>query len=160
MKVLSLNLKSSSSSCHATSTNLPDPLPPPPLLSIASGWSSRLHLVSTQSCCMLVLAGRPAFARPREGVHRSISLMSSSPLLQHCSLGLVLLTWIVFVMGGKWPYSCYFLSCCLRDLFNIARRIWNTKFKWTLIYLFDCLFVFYGTPTFAGYLMPNPCLYK
>ena len=31
---------------------------------------------------------------------------------------LVLLTWIVFVMGGKWPYSC-----CLQDLFNTALSI-------------------------------------
>ena len=32
--------------------------------------------------------------------------MSSSPLLQQCPACLVRLTWIVFVMGGKWPYSC------------------------------------------------------
>ena len=33
--------------------------------------SSSLHPVSAQSCCMKVLAGRPAFDRPRDGVHRS-----------------------------------------------------------------------------------------
>ena len=33
---------------------------------------------------MNVRAGRPAFARPYVGVHRSISLMSSSLLLQQC----------------------------------------------------------------------------
>ena len=26
-------------------------------------------------------------------------------------------------MGGKWPYSCYFVECCLQDLFNIACNI-------------------------------------
>ena len=31
--------------------------------------------------------------------------MSSSLLLQQCSACLVRLTCIVFVMGGKWPYS-------------------------------------------------------
>ena len=31
---------------------------------IASGRSSGLHPVSSHSCCMYVLAGRPAFARP------------------------------------------------------------------------------------------------
>ena len=36
---------------------------------------------------------------------------------------LVRLTWIVFVMGGQWPKSCCFVSCCLLDLFNIARSI-------------------------------------
>ena len=48
---------------------------------------------------MLVLAGRPALARPCEGVHRSTSLMSSSLLLQHCPACLVRLTWIVFMMA-------------------------------------------------------------
>ena len=75
------------------------------LSSIASGRSSKLHPVSSQSCCMCVRAGRPAFVRPNEGVHRSTSLMSSSLLLQECPACLVRLTWIVFVMGGKWPYS-------------------------------------------------------
>ena len=59
--------------------------------------------VSLHSCCMYVRAGRRAFAWPYEGVHRSTSLMSSSLLLQQCLACLVRLTWIVFVMGGRWP---------------------------------------------------------
>ena len=43
-----------------------------------SGRSSGLHPVSSHSCCMHVIAGHPAFARPYVGVHRSTSLMSSS----------------------------------------------------------------------------------
>ena len=31
--------------------------------------------------------------------------MSSSLLFQQCPACLVRLTWIVFVMGGKWPYN-------------------------------------------------------
>ena len=53
----------------------------------------------------------------------STSLMNSSLLLQQCPTRLVRLILIVFVMGGKWPYSCCFVGCCLQDLFNIARRI-------------------------------------
>ena len=49
--------------------------------------------------------------------------MSSSLLLQQCPTCLVHLTWIVFVMGGKWPYSCRFVGCWLHDLFNIACSI-------------------------------------
>ena len=90
---------------------------------IASGRSSGLHPVSSHSCCMYVRAGRPAFARSYVGVHRRTSLMSSSLLLQQCPACLVRLTWIVFVMGGRWPYSCCFVGCCLQDLFNIARSI-------------------------------------
>ena len=93
------------------------------LSSIASGRSSGLHPVSSQSCYMYVRAGRPAFARPYVGVHRSTSLMSSSLLLQQCPACLVRLTWIVFVMGGRWPYSWCFVGCCLRDLFNITHSI-------------------------------------
>ena len=72
---------------------------------ITSGRSSGLHPVSSHSCCMYILAGRPAFARPYVGVHRSTSLMSSFLLLQQCPACLVRLTCIVFVMGGRWPYS-------------------------------------------------------
>ena len=46
----------------------------PSLSCIAPGRSSRLHLVSALSCCIQVLACRPAFARPCEGVHWSILL--------------------------------------------------------------------------------------
>ena len=75
------------------------------LSSIASGRSSGLHPVSSHSCCMYVRAGCPAFAQPYMGVHRSISLMSLSLLLEQCLACLVHLTWIVFMMGGRWPYS-------------------------------------------------------
>ena len=90
---------------------------------IASGRSSGLHHVSSHSCCRYVQAGRPAFARPYVGVHRSISLMSSFLLLQQCSACLVHLTWIVFMMEGRWPYSWCFVGCCRQDLFNIAHDI-------------------------------------
>ena len=89
---------------------------------IASVRSSGLYPVSSHSYCMYVLAGRPAFARPYVGVHRSTSLMSSSLLLQQCPACPVRLTWIVFVMGGKRPYSWCFVGCCRQDSFNIARN--------------------------------------
>ena len=72
---------------------------------IASGRSSGLHPVSSHCCCMYVRAGRPAFAQSHVGVHRSTSLISSSLLPQQCPACLVRLTYIVFVMGGRWPYS-------------------------------------------------------
>ena len=96
---------------------------PPSLPFIASGRSSGLHLVSSHSCCMYVRAGRPAFAWPYAGVHRSTSLMSSSLLLQQCPACLPRLTCIVFVMGGKWPYSWCLVGCCRQDLFSIALNI-------------------------------------
>ena len=69
---------------------------------IASGRSLGLHPASSHSCCMYVRTGRPAFARPYVGVHRSTSLMNSSLLLQQCHACPVRLTWIVFVMGDMW----------------------------------------------------------
>ena len=42
---------------------------------IASGRSSGLHPVFSQSYCIYIRAGRPAFARPYVGVHWSTSLM-------------------------------------------------------------------------------------
>ena len=110
-----------SSPCRAASTDTPRPHSPRSL--ITSGWSSGLHLVSLHSCWMYVRAGRPAFARPYVGVHRSTSLMSSSLLLQQCPACLARLTWIVFEMRGRWPYSWCLVECCCLDLFNIARNI-------------------------------------
>ena len=44
--------------------------------------------------------------------------MSSSFLLQQCPM-----SWMVLEMGVRWPYSCYFVGCCIQDLFNIAHSI-------------------------------------
>ena len=90
---------------------------------IALGRSSGQHPVSSHSCWMYVRAGRPAFARSCVGVHKSTSLMSSSLLFQQCPACLVRLTWIVFVIGGRWPYSWCLVGCCYKDLFKIARSI-------------------------------------
>ena len=90
---------------------------------IALGRSSGQHPVSSHSCWMYVRAGRPAFARPCVGVYKSTSLMSSSLLLQQCPACLVRLTWIVFVIWGRWPYSWCLVGCCRQDLFKIARSI-------------------------------------
>ena len=90
---------------------------------IALGKSSGQHPVSSHSSWMYVRAGRPVFARPCVGVYKSISLMSSSLLLQQCPACLVRLTWIVFVIGGRWPYSWCLVGCCRQDLFKIARSI-------------------------------------
>ena len=90
---------------------------------IALGRSPGQHPVSSHSCWMYVRAGRPAFARPCVGVHKSTSLMSLSLLLQQCPACLVHLTWIVFVIGGRWPYSWCLVGCCCQDLFKIAHSI-------------------------------------
>ena len=90
---------------------------------IASGRSARLHPVSSHSCWMHVRAGRPAFVRPYVGVHRSTSLMSSFLLLTQCPACLVHITCIVFVIGGRWPYSRCLVGYYRQDLFKIARSI-------------------------------------
>ena len=51
------------------------------------------------------------------------SLMSLYQFLQQRPACLVHLILIVSVMGGRCPYSCCFVGCCLHDLFNIARSI-------------------------------------
>ena len=40
-----------------------------------------------------------------------------------CPACLVHVILIVYVIGGRWPYSCCFVGCCLQDLFNIACSI-------------------------------------
>ena len=87
---------------------------------IASGRSSGLHPVSSHSCWMYVRAGRPAFVRSYVGVQKSTSLLSSSLLLQQCPVCLVRVTWIVFVIGGRWPYSWCLVGCCSQHSCVIA----------------------------------------
>ena len=49
--------------------------------------------------------------------------MSLSLLLEQCPTYLVCQIWMVFEIGGKWPYCGCFVRCCLQDLFNIASSI-------------------------------------
>ena len=56
----------------------------------------------------------PHWHCPCIGVHRRMLLMSSSLLLQQCSICLVCLTSMVFEMGGKWMYSCCFVGYCFK----------------------------------------------
>ena len=96
---------------------------------IALGRSSGQQPVSSHSCWMYVRAGRPAFARPCVGIHKSTSLMSSSLLLQQCPACLVRLTWIVFVIGGRWPYSWCLVGCCRQDLLRNRTLVFNDLLK-------------------------------
>ena len=89
----------------------------------ASSGSSGLHPVSSHSYWIYVRAGRPDFARQYGGLNRSISLMSSSMLLEQCPACLFRLSWIVFVMRGRKPCSRCFVGCCRQDLFIIACNI-------------------------------------
>ena len=111
--VVVLNL---SSSCRAISMDIPDPFSPPLLI---------VHCFRKvlRATCRIYRGWLSCLCSSCEGVYRSVSLMSLSLLLQQCPTCLVRLTLIVFVMGGKWPYSSCFLGCCLHDLFNIARSI-------------------------------------
>ena len=123
-KLCNASSSSSSSSCRAASTDISLTLSHQFSLSfIASGRSSGLHPVYSHSYRMYVRVGRPALARLYVRVHRSISLMSSSVLLQQCPACLVRLAWIFFVIEGRWPYRWCLMGCYLQDLFKIDRSI-------------------------------------
>ena len=114
---------------------------------IALGRSSGQHPISSHSCWMYVRAGRPAFARPCVEVHKSTSLMSSSLLLQQCPACLVRLTWIFFVIGGRWPYSWCLVVCCRQDLFKIARSIRRQLHKNVCVYIYIYIYIYIHTHT-------------
>ena len=90
-----ISSSSSSSSSRADSTDITDS--PSPLFPIVHLLWQVFRATSSHSCCMYVLAGRPAFARPYVGVHGSTSLMSSSLLLQQRPASSVRLIWIVYI---------------------------------------------------------------
>ena len=95
----------------------------PSLSLIILGRSSMQHPVSAQSWSMYVFAGRPTLACPCASFHRRKSLMSSSLLLQQCPACLVRLTRMVWVICGRWPYSCFLVGCYFHVLFRITRSI-------------------------------------
>ena len=103
-----------SSSCHAASTDLPGPLLSPFSI-IHCSWLvfKAIPCISTE---LLYIGSRwsSCNCRPCEGVHKSISLMSLSLFLQQCPTCLVRITWIVFVMGDRWPYGCVLWSAAFR----------------------------------------------
>ena len=105
------HISSSSSSCRAASTDISDPFLP--LLPIIH----RLRQVFRATSCILTQllyvcsSWSSCFCSAIWGVHRSTSLLSSSLLLQQCPAGLVRLACIVFVMGGRWPYSWCLVGC-------------------------------------------------
>ena len=99
---------------------------------IALGRSSGQHPVSSHSCWMYDRAGRPAFARPCVWVHKSTSLMSSSPLLQQCPACLVRLaiTQECYVQswtspGGNTPQDTKCTATCplSRKLFKLDESV-------------------------------------
>ena len=104
---------SSSSSSLAGSTKFPVPPRHSFLSSIATGRCPRLRLVSAQSRCKSLLVGQHSHVFCA-WVHNRTSLMSSSLLLQLCPACHVRLTWMVYVMRGKWSYSCCFVWCCFQ----------------------------------------------
>ena len=108
-----------SSSCRTASTDLPDPLSP--LVSIihcsrlvfkaiSCIGTDLLYIGSSWSSCFCSYMWRG----PHEYV--TYELVFTSPAMSRMS-------WIVFVMGVTWSYSCSFVACWLQDLFNMAGRI-------------------------------------
>ena len=96
---------------------------------IASGRSSGLHPVSSHSCCMYVRAGRPAFARPYVGVHRSTSLMSSSLLLQQCLVCLV-----------NYIYIYIYITIHIYE-FQLSLYLYICIYIYIYIYIYICVCV-------------------
>ena len=117
-----IGVQTSSSSCHATSTDIPDPLS---LLLIVHPFWQVLRATSRILTELLYVGSSwsPCFCSAMWEVHRRTSLMSTSLLLQQYPACQVRLTLIASVIGGRWPYSCCFVWCCLQDLFKIAHTI-------------------------------------
>ena len=100
---------------------------------IALGRSSGQHPVSSHSCWMYVRDGRPTFARPCVGIHKSTSLMSSSLLLQQCPACLVqeicIFEFIYFVL----TYVLYmFPTSCFHQRTYVAQGLVNWDAQWRL----------------------------
>ena len=104
---------------------------------IALGRSSGQHPVSSHSCWMYVRAGRPDFARPCVGIHKSTSLMSSSLLLQQCPACLV----HSIAFSEKYVFFFFWYSRKFPVISDWKWPFTLSKIQWTLFsILFFCLF--------------------
>ena len=123
-KRILLASSSLSSSCHAISTDIPDPL------------SLHLRIVH---CFLQILRATPRIGTELLYVGSSwMPCLSSSmwrgpleyitcelvPTSPACLVPLIL---IVFMMGGWWLYSCCFVGCCIQNLHNIARSFFSIR---------------------------------
>ena len=109
---------------------------------IALGRSSGQQPVSSHSCWMYVRAGRPAFARPCVGVHKSTSLMSSSLLLimfmYKKALNILvkptkekIFSFIFPILSSKFSkkYFFYELSKAKSTIYDEQSTRWSNSFK-------------------------------
>ena len=103
-----------SSSCRAARTDLPDALSPS--VSIVHHSREIFHAIF----CI----GTELFY-----IGSSWSCMCSSLLLQQCPACLVCLTWTLFMMGGKWPYTCCFIGCSFQNLMLLMTVMHDLSFK-------------------------------
>ena len=105
---------------------------------IVSGKSSGLHPISSHSCCMYVRAGRPAFARPYVGVHRSTSLMSLSLLLQQCPTGdISTLDGTSLKLVDKFTYLGSSISSTEKDIDTRLTTAWTAIDRLSIIWKSD-----------------------
>ena len=106
-----------SSSCRAASTDILDALSP--LLPIVHRhWQVFRATSRVLTELLYVCSSWPSC------FCSAISLMSWFLLLQQGLACMVRLTLIVFVMGGRWPYSWCFVGCCLLDWY--VRKVYCT----------------------------------
>ena len=104
---------------------------------LAPATSSRQHPVSALSWCKNDFSGQPKLAYPYAGVYKKKSLVSSPLLLLQYFSCCVHHICMIFEMGSRWPYSCYFVEFYFQDLFKIA---WSILLEFTSR-LFSLLFV-------------------
>ena len=121
------------SSCRVTSMDIHEPLSP--LLPIVHRFWQVLRTISrilTELLC-IGLSRSPCFSSIMCGVHRRTSLMSSSLLLQQCSACLVRLTWIVFVMRGRYylPNPSARAGYDTRSIFKRSLTGLNSEFSFS-----------------------------
>ena len=84
--------------------------------------ATRILLFPSSSSCRAASMDLPdPVSPPVSIVHRSREVLKAISFIDTELFGSSNLD--DFVMGGRWPYSCCFVGCCLQDLFNIARYI-------------------------------------
>ena len=114
---------SSSSSCHAASTDLPDPLSQPiPNVHCSREVFKAISCIGIELLCIGSSSSSylcsSMWRGPQECIAYDFVLTSSVVSRMSGSSNLD-----SFVMGGRWPYSCCFVGCYLQDLYNTDRSI-------------------------------------
>ena len=137
ISVYTILVSSSSSSCRAGSTDIPELSHHFSLSFIDSGRSSGQHPLSSHICWMYVRAGRPAFARPCVGVHLERAAHKTEYMCNDQTGDISTLDGTPLKLVDKFTYLGSSVASTEKDIDTRLTKAWTAINKLSMIWKSD-----------------------